>query len=600
MKKYCTGAFSLLLLIIAIFPLVVDAADSNGFSNLKAVRNKLTAFTGDDNIHLHTLAATAGNKQIVMLEISNGKEPKPAVLIVGNMTGKSPAGTDAVIYLTEYLHSEKPDILAKYNWYIVPLGNPDGYSRFFSSPLQFDSRNAKPWNDDMDDRVDEDGSEDLNKDGYITVMRQKHPEGSYIEDELFPGIMRKADSKLGEQGIFRIITEGIDNDRDGKYNEDPAGGVNPGHNFPHRFEHYTDTDGLWAGSETESRAIMEFAFDHSEIALILIFDRSNTLLNIPAGNKKEESQGNKFKIPKRYAKQLGVSPDTEFPLKEIAQMFRELWSWPALTEDRVKRFLGGGAMVNPDKNDLAWWKVLQSKYKEFLKSQEISTDRIDPPSPPPGSIEEWAYYQYGVPVFSFDFWTVPKIEIADSLKPAEEPLIDEDDLFLFRYAQNSFLKWEKFNHPDLGEVEIGGKIPYCDIVPAYDTLQVILQKEIPFIGEIISALPEITIDTVSVIETAPGIWKVEAWIKNDGIIPYPTYQGKRSKQQAPLAVKLNGKSVEFIEGKPRETISIIDGSGGVEKVKWLVKAGKGEKLELEVSAPALGKISSTINLTGGK
>lgn len=94
----------------------------------------------------------------------------------------------------------------------MPLGNPDAASRFFSTPLNEDSRNDFPTNDDLDDQTYEDGVYDLNGDGWITSMRVNHPAGEWIISDSDPRLMKKADPGKGEQGVFKIYSEGTDDD----------------------------------------------------------------------------------------------------------------------------------------------------------------------------------------------------------------------------------------------------------------------------------------------------------------------------------------------------------------------------------------------------
>ena len=91
----------------------------------------------------------------------------------------------------------------------------------------------------MDDREDEDGAEDLDGNGIITMMRVKDPEGEWLPLEGEPRLMKKADPAKGEKGIFKLYPEGLDNDGDGQYNEDGPGGVNVGVNFPHLFRFFS-------------------------------------------------------------------------------------------------------------------------------------------------------------------------------------------------------------------------------------------------------------------------------------------------------------------------------------------------------------------------
>ena len=119
---------------------------------------------------------------------------------------------------------------------MAPLLNPDVAQAYFSKTRYERRRNGLHMDDDLDDLVDEDGPDDLNKDGLITQIRVKDPEGTMIPDPSDAKLMRKADSKKGEKGIYKIYTEGLDNDGDGLYNEDPPGGVEINRNFPHDFE----------------------------------------------------------------------------------------------------------------------------------------------------------------------------------------------------------------------------------------------------------------------------------------------------------------------------------------------------------------------------
>jgi len=53
--------------------------------------------------------------------------------------------------------------------------------------------------------VDEDGPQDLNKDGFITVMRVKDPAGTYMIDPDEPRLMKKADPKKRREGRIRPL-----------------------------------------------------------------------------------------------------------------------------------------------------------------------------------------------------------------------------------------------------------------------------------------------------------------------------------------------------------------------------------------------------------
>src|SRR5690606_8922977 len=117
--------------------------------------------------------------------------------------------------------------------YILPRVNPDGAEQMFATLKSFRRTNAAKFDADNDGRVDEDGPEDLNGDGFITVMRVKDPDGEYAPLADDARLMKRADAAKGEAGGWRVYWEGTDNDHDGFINEDGPGGVDLNRNFQH-------------------------------------------------------------------------------------------------------------------------------------------------------------------------------------------------------------------------------------------------------------------------------------------------------------------------------------------------------------------------------
>lgn len=623
---------------------------------------KELAKQNSNSASLVELTRTPGDRELYMLELGGKKSNLPAIMVVANMEGNSPMGSSAALELARLLLNDWKDELTTHRWYILACGNPDGYARYFSRPLADAQVNDRPFNADKDDATDEDGPEDLNGDGYITSMRQIHPEGTYVEVADNPILMREVDKAKGEVGKYRLFREGVDNDGDGKLNEDGPGGVNPGHNFPHNFKHFTKTDGLWSASEVESRAVLRYCFDHPEIALALTFGRSNSLKNVPEGNRRSEAGGSKFKLPKRWAKRMGVDPEKEFPMKVLLPMARDFTGYKELTEDMLLQWLDAGAKVNPDKNDLGYWKEISKRFNDFLKDNELDTKALDAPGFSDGCFEEWAYYQYGVPSFSLNFWTLPEPKkeesetddstltldqfeemsvdevvalgeekIASFLKAQEAPAqytaamvikgleggmmtpkrmakmmrsskkddeggADEKDEALFGFNPDAFIAWQSYDHPTLGAVEIGGMIPMSDITPPYDIAEEMIDKQLPFIRDLASLLPQLAISKVKTSRRSAGVWLVEAWIANEGFLPYPTHQGKRSQRPAPAVAKISGKPIDFLEGRPRQPLGVLEGSGGVEKVSWLLKAKDGSQVTIEAHSFSAGIAKQVVTL----
>jgi len=363
---------------------------------------------------LYRIAISPGKNEINLLEIGpeTAKKNKvlPAVFVSANMEGTVPISSEAAVFLIQSI-LEKPEVRKDKTWYVLPCGNPDAAAKYFSKPNIMDARNASPYNDDMDDRVDEDGAEDLDGNGIITTMRVKDPQGEWIPVPADPRMMKKVNWEKGEKGIYKLYTEGNDNDGDGKYNEDGPGGVNIGINFPHLFKFHTKNGGPWAGSESESFNLIKFIYEHREIALTFTFGETNFCLNPPKGGRKGAVDTTKLKIPKRLGEAFNVDTDRTYTMEEVMDMVRQFVpEGMEVTESMIASFLGLGAVVNPLPEDMKFYKELSEKYKEFLKKNKLDSKRLETPRAKDGSFELWAYYHLGLPSFSMDFWTLPEVK----------------------------------------------------------------------------------------------------------------------------------------------------------------------------------------------
>lgn len=621
---------------------------------------------------LYEIAESAGGNKVYIIEIGPevGKIKKtfPAIFVASNFSGINMLSSEASVFLMKDL-IEKPEHRKDKTWYILPEGNPDAAWNFFKKPLLKDSRNMKPFNDDKDDRTDEDGFEDLNGDGLISKMRLKHPEGEYIPVEGEKRLMKKADPVKGEKGVYKIYTEGLDNDGDGKFNEDGKGGVDISRNFPHLFKFFTKTGGYWSGSESEVYNLFKFIFSHKEIAMTITLGETNFCMIPPRGGRKGQVDYTKIKIPKRMGKFLNVDVEKSYSMKEIMEIVKKIVPQGfEVSESMVASFLGLGAVVNPLKNDLKFYKEISEEYKKYLKKVKHEKKRLDPPKAKDGSFELWSYYHLGLPTFTMDFWTLPKIEnkkkLSDITPEKLEKMTKEEFLAMGKDKINSFLKssgapenikadfiinavksgqmtpkkiagflkkmpekkdskggkpeersllsfsdknlggkgftdWKKFKHPTLGNVEIGGAVPYAAIVPPPEMIKELLNKQVPFIFELTKKISEIKIKSIKIKNLGAGLYEVKVWIENRGYLPYPTEMGKKNGMVSPVVVTLSGKGIKFIEGRKRSLIKNIGGLG-TKMVKWLVFSKYPVKAQIKSETKMASRDIRSVVLGGEK
>ncbi len=658
----------LILGLIVVLTQQAFCGVSDGYLNSNVIAGEAKSIADQFKWDYTNLSNTPGGVELGVIATGEPQSGKPAILVIANPTGDCPLSSQAALKLARILGAEWAEELAAANWYIIPVANPDGHNRFFSKPLTRSSLNARPVNDDMDDATDEDGPDDLNSDGMITYMRQEHPEGTWMTIEGNPVMMKRADAAKGEKGVYRLFIEGIDNDGDGKINEDGGGGVNPGMNFPHGFEYYSGESGMWPASEVESRAVMRFAYDHPEIAMVLVFGRTNSLKNVPESSQKAKAGQDSYKLPKRFAEHLGLDPEQEFELSELVEMGREFTGMKDLTEDMVLQFLGVGAAVNPDPNDLQYWNEISKQYNDFIKEIGFDRDRLSPSEFPAGSVEEWAYYQYGAPTFAIDFWTLPlpkkekeedktegaispddlekmtneefialgEEKINEFLKASGAPAqfnaqmvimglqggmmttkrmadmmrnmqkkeeaggADETDEAILAFDSTRFVQWQPSEHPTLGTIEIGGKVPWAELAPPFAIADSLVDAQLPFIRKLAGYLPKVIIEKTEAEEVSTGVYRIKAWIANTGLLPFPTFQGARCRRPAPMVAELGDKSLSLIEGKHRTPVGVLTGSGGSERLSWLISAPAGSTVQLNVTSASAGTASATIKLGGNQ
>lgn len=607
-----TGGMMLLVALLLLLPEPVSA--TRKYSDPAAVNRSIEQLrqANPSLVKVHKFAVTPGGREMLMIEIGKSGTSVPAVLVGANFSGLTPLATEAAMSLASRVVSDA-SLNGKLTWYILPIGNPDAYARFFTRPLWSDSGNGRPFNDDTDDQTDEDGYNDLDGNGIITRMRVKAHDGTWLPVEGEPRLMRKADAAKGERGIYKLYTEGIDDDGDGQYNEDVPGGTNINNNFPHLFKKFGRRSGLYPGSEPESEAMLRFAFSHPEIAMVIAFGQTNYLLSPPKGGRKGSIDTGSIRIPREMGASLGIDVSRTYTLAEVIELVQPMLP-PGMTADEsmIASFLGLGEVVNPMPDDMIFYNEISSDYKEYLKKKGITAERLDPAQPEEGSFELWAYYHLGVPVFTIDFWGLPKPteekkenqgdEKKNDTVKADQQKGDPKEVAQLAFSDKwldgrGFTPWKSYKHPTLGEVEIGGFTPFSDNTPPENMIDSLLDLQLPYIPELVKRLPRLAIAEVKTTEKGGGVYQLEAWVTNEGYLSFPIAMGKRNKVPAPAILTLEGDGIEILSGKKRTPIGEVGGMKSVKYV-WLVRSPKKETLTLRLESKQAGNDSKMTNIGG--
>jgi hypothetical protein len=631
MKK-TIHSFILIALIVAwTYPLAAQTqSEVPRYRNVAEVQSFLQTLQKDNPslVALHTLAVSPGGKNITLLEIGTSLKQAPAIFVGANFEGANPLSTEGALKLAKML-LDSARYFKNTKWYILPQPNPDAAGPYYSGVKWERTANDMEVNNDNDDQINEDGPDDLNGDGLITMMRVEDPEGTYIASSKDPRLMVKADPKKGERGKYKLYPEGLDNDKDGSYNEDGPGGINVGVNFPHLFSLRDKESGMWPGEAPEAYGIMKFIFDHPEIIMVYTLGTSDFCLNPPRTNRTGGANMESIKVPARFASRMGADPEKTYTMAQIMEMAKTMMPGGGgreITPDMLVTMLGLGAAVNPQDDDLKFYTTFSEQYKEYLKKKGFSTDRLPATPDKDGSFELWAYYHLGVPSFSMNLFTIPKPpserptesagggDRADRMPAAAAAMMrttglsaravdpDENNKIMLGYIDKNmkgegFVNWQPFVHPKLGKCEIGGFAPYFPSTPPAALIDSLCRVQLPWLLQLSTKIPEIRMLPEKITDLGSGVFKLELFIENKGVLPYPISMGTRNRQPAPVVIILEGKDTGFLEGFPRTPLGDIGGNQ-VKKLTWMLKAEKKGVITVKMESPAFTIPAKQIKIGG--
>ena len=286
--------YAIATLVALACPPAQDVPAKANYHDDAALEAALRASVGKDPARgkLGTLGKSLGGKPIWVATLGEGDDrAKAGILVIAGADGTHLVGTEmALAHVDSLLSRASGDpkvgaLLKEHTIYVVPRLNPDGAAALFGSPKRENAANLRPVDEDRDRRTDEDGPDDVDGDGLITMMRIPDPKGDYRIDAKDPRIMVKADRAKGERGTHKLVPEGLDDDGDGSWNEDGPGGVRIDRNFSHNWKEHDRATGTSPMSEPESRALADFLLDHPNIAAVVVYGLHDNVRKAPRGGE---------------------------------------------------------------------------------------------------------------------------------------------------------------------------------------------------------------------------------------------------------------------------------------------------------------------------
>ena len=520
-------------------------------------------------VDLYSVGKSFEGRDIMQMTVTNkalGKDTdKPAMFIEGNRHSGEVTAAESDLWFAWHVltnYGKDPEITRMVDsttLYIKPKNNPDG-SDLYLLTAQSNRSTVRPYDDDGDGLLDEDPAEDLDGDGFILQMRKKVEPGKGTmiidPDDKSGRLMKRAPAGKGD---YVMYPEGIDNDGDGRFNEDGIGGLDLHRNYVENWRPMPGLDftgrgftqggsGEYPLSETETRAVVLFLLEHPNVSIGQTMDTSvPMLLHGPSTSRMEDSMfPEDLKIYQYFdaeGKKITGYPnagDTYFTYANLGRGDR-----------------GGMGMRGGEAPDA---------------SQE--------PQPPRGSpifghSPDFGYLYYGAVWYGDELWNGGRLKDYNGdgqVTPLEQlRFIDEE------MGGRYFTPWHKFNHPQLGEVEIGGFNPkFWSQNPPPELLEEWAKKEALFNLFLWKSLPRVKIagGSLKPAKKAKDAYELIVTLVNEGYLPTALKMADRVKVVRPDNVAVGLPSgIEFSGSRARQEIPFLQG-GQKTDVRWTVKMAK--------------------------
>lgn len=485
---------------------------------------------------LYQIGESHQGRPIWAMEVTNfsqgDPDRKPAMYIDGNIHGNEVQAAEVVTYTAWFLcesygeNEYVTSLLDEKIFYLLPMLNPDGRDHWFHEPnTRNSSRTGQfPVDEDKDGLVDEDPYDDLNGDGAITYMRKRDPNGRYIPDPHYPEFMLER-AEPDERGEYELLGyEGVDNDGDGRVNEDNPGGYDPNRNWAYDWQppyvQYWSLD--FPFSLPSIRSVGEFVLTKPNIGGMMSFHNTGGLI---------------LRGPNRDGGPL--EPGDERVMFDIARR--------------------GERMLPLYRNVVSWEDLYPVWGGQF----------------------DWFYAGRGITAFTNELWTWRNM-----YRSTTRGETDDGDFIRYVLLNDGAVEWEPYDHPTYGAIEIGGIKKEFGRTPPSFMLEEECHRNMVFTLYHAEQLPQVEFGDIATESLGGGVHKIWVEVRNKGMIPtrlewdvknninradLVTLEGKGLKVlSAGRVIDPDFKRVEAVKARPeRVMIDTVPGLGAV-RVQFVV------------------------------
>jgi hypothetical protein len=514
-----------------------------------------------DWVKLESIGKSSGGSDMWLVTLNNPKTgpelSKPAMYVDGATHANEVQGSETILYTLDYLLKNYgklervTELMDRAVFYFLPIVNPDSRAKWFDAPSNPNFPRTVPVkiDDDRDGRVDEDGYEDMDGDGEITQMRKKVPLGQG-RFRLHPKDPRRLvvveEDELGD--YIMLGGEGIDNDGDGRVNEDNIGFIDPNRTWAYgwqpRYVQPGTTDYPFQIPETRSIAL--WSLDHPNIAAIQSFHNTGRMILRGPGSK---AMG-------RY---------------EMADI---------RAYDRIGK---EGENILPGYNYYVVWKDLYTAY---------------------GGTIDYFYGVLGAIAFSNELFG-PEQDFDKDGQVTEEERLKFADLLT---QGRMLVDWKEMEHPQYGTVEIGGFRHDTGRVPEGWMLEEECHRNSAFVLYHAYQMPKIRFGEPLVEKLDGDLYRLHVPVINERAIPTVTAIARKNKIHRVDLATVEGAAVVSsgivqdpylnkvdVQKRRPERLMVPGVDGLSTRMLFFLVEGKG-KIRIDYDSVKAGKISTEVEL----
>ncbi len=532
--------------------------------------------------------------QVTLTNKSTGSHlTKPAAFFEGGRHSGEVTASESTLWLLQHLLTQYgrdtriTELLDTRTVYLRVQNNPDG-SNLYHHTAQRNRSTVRPHDSDRDGLVDEDPEEDLDGDGVIHQMRWQPKPGAdgapvcwetpdgrggfrtmrpnAVQDtrDTSGRLMRTVPSDLDP--TWCVATEGIDNDLDGRFNEDGVGGLDLHRNYPENWRPEPGAEltgrgqtqggaGAFPLSEPETRAVVVWLLQHPHVSVANSMDtRVPMHLRPPSTSASAERMFPQDLRLYEYFDSIGVSLTGYTWAGDVYETYN--------TRTPVNPFTGDTARATP----------------LF------------------GHGPDFGYWYYGAIWYGDELWNGGMYEDYNG-----DGIRDDVDALTWDDRSNGgrgFKPWTRFAHPQLGAVEIGGFHPkfFSQNGPP-EVLEEWAKNQALFNLEMALHLPRLELDAPRAERVATvgdsTTWRVTVSWTNTGKLPTALAQAQLVKIVDEDRVQLQFGDSLTAGSTPRVRITRPGRRDKVERVGW-AQPGERKDVTFELvttgTAPVTGRV----------